>query len=1050
MRTEQASARSAAAPQAIPQALIRVLLNQSHSGALLSDGSGQHIEINERLREMLGLSQEAPVDVSLNDFVTLDEIADRLPEATHLPETPTIVQQKDLRCKDGHLLPVEITIQIVPGGYLLGTVRVMTPAREDEETAQLLADVVSSSNDAILTLDPDGIITSWNTEARQIFGYRAEEVVGENAAMLALEDRQDELAGLFERIRKGEHVDRHETILKGKDGKHSGVLLTVSSLRTARGKMIGILTIARDTTMQKHAETHLRSVQVEQDKRDNLAAAHADLKQTADELVEQRHRYYDFFDAVPDGYVVTDSHGAIFDINRAGLKLLGIEKPFAERIPILVFIAPKDQESIRTILTRMQRGIFDEAKEVDVTIQPRDGRVPPFAACLTVSATKHNGTLSGLHWMIRDVGERRKAEEALRLSEQRFRQISELSSDFAYSMNVLPDNSITVAWFTEALEDVTGFPSSTICKPNGWYWLCHPHDKPIFEAHLAKLLTGQPDTCEYRIVTRTGSVRWLRDSAHPKRDDRERIAEILGGAQDITERKHAEEALRASEERFRMTFYSIGDGVITTDIHGTVVRMNHLAESLTGWGEANAHGKPIHEVFRVINEESAEPVEDPVARVLRQGNAITLTNHMLLISKDGSQHPIAATASPIRDSRGETTGVVLVFHDQTELKELQQKLLLSHKMDAVGRLAAGVAHDFNNILAIILGLATLMKKNLRSSDPLNGQIGTILNAAERSTNLTKQLLAFASKQVVAPVPVNLNDSLESMKQMLTRFAGEDISLHLLPDKNLWNIRIDPGQIDQILTNLTANARDAISDTGTITVETGNVVVSLEDCLGKKYMRPGECVLLSFTDTGKGMDETILPRIFEPFFTTKPREQAPGLGLPTVFGIVKQNNGWIDVQSEPGVGTTFRIFFPRFHGEVDVAAKQGEEISLRGTETVLLVEDEEQILDLFAQTLGDLGYSVLKAASPAEAITLFREHKAQIHLLVTDVIMPGMNGNELAQRLKEVKTDLKVIFNSGYPAHIVAQRGIIEQGMNFLQKPFTPPELARCVRKVLNT
>ena len=332
---------------------------------------------------------------------------------------------------------------------------------------------------------------------------------------------------------------------------------------------------------------------------------------------------------------------------------------------------------------------------------------------------------------------------------------------------------------------------------------------------------------------------------------------------------------------------------------------------------------------------------------------------------------------------------------------------------------------------------------------MHGQVETILCAAKRSANLTKQLLTFARKQVVDPVPLNLNSSLASLREMLQQFVGEDVSLRLLPGRDLWNIRIDPGQIDQILTNLTTNARDAIKDRGTITIETRNAVITDKDCCGRKDLHPGEYVVLAFSDTGEGMDETVLPRIFDPFFTTKPRGKGTGLGLPTVFGIVKQNGGYIDVRSKQGAGTTFEISFPRFHGAIEVADGEPEEISLKGSETILIVEDEVQLLDLFTQTLEALGYHVLRAQSPTEAIALCQEKNGEVDLLVTDVIMPEMNGRELAQRIiKEGKPGMKVLFNSGYPGQIVAQRGIIDQGANFLQKPFTPLELARTVSEVL--
>ena len=1049
MRTEQATARNATTQERIGQELIRALLDHSSTGTFLSDPSGLHIELNSHLRDMLGFSQDDPASFSLKDFVSLEELADEFVHAGKAPEPSVITQSKTLRCKDGQFLPVEVALRILPDGHLLGTVRDTPPAGSGHAMAGKSGGIIARSVPAILALDLNNFITCWNPAAEQMFGYPKDEVLGKHVKILAPHGGDDGQTAPFIGSQAGEPVDQCETSFRRKDGTLINICLTISPITTRGGKVIGTSAVAGHISGAEKTLMPPDNIQVLQNRLDELAAAHADLRQTADGLIEQRHRYYELFDAVPYGYVVTNRHGAIIDINRAALKLLGLERSSADRTPILGFISSRDHGVIRAIMTRIQRGLLEEAKDVEVSVQPLNGRAPAFTASLTVGTANLETHSKELRWVLRDVTERRKAEKALRRSERRFRRISELSADFAYSINVLRDGTLTVSWFTEALEHVTGLPASMLCQPNGWRWLCHPHDKTTFEAHLEKLLSGQHDVCEFRIVTQSAQVRWLRDSAQPRRDSHGRVTEILGSAQDITDRKQAEEALRESEERFRTTFYSIGDGVMTTDAGATIIRMNRLAESLTGWSETEARGRHIDDVFRVIDEVSGSALRDPVGRALNHGTPFTQTNQLILVSRDGKRHPIAASASPIRDSLGVTTGAVVIFHDQTELRTLQEKILLSHKMDAVGLLAGGVAHDFNNVLAIILGLATLIKRSLKPADPMHGQVETILCAAKRSANLTKQLLAFARKQIVDPVPLNLNSSLASLREMLQQFVGEDVSLRLLPGKALWNIRIDPGQIDQILTNLTTNARDAIKDVGTITIETRNAVITDKDCRGRKDVDPGEYVMLVFTDTGEGMDETVLPRIFDPFFTTKPRGKGTGLGLPTVFGIVKQNNGYIEVHSRPGNGTTLEISFPRFRGEIVVPDGEPDEKSLRGPETILIVEDEAQLLDLFAQTLEGLGYHVLRGQSPTEAIALCHEQNGEIDLLVTDVIMPEMNGRELAQLIiKEGKPGMKVLFNSGYPGQIVAQRGIIDQGTNFLQKPFTPLELARKVREVL--
>ena len=518
---------------------------------------------------------------------------------------------------------------------------------------------------------------------------------------------------------------------------------------------------------------------------------------------------------------------------------------------------------------------------------------------------------------------------------------------------------------------------------------------------------------------------------------------------DISERKRVEEALRQSEEWFRTTLYSIGDAVITIDPEGTVLQMNDSAESLTGWTESEALQKNVSEIFSIMPEDSQVPVENPALQALAQDRTIHTADHVLLISRNGVQHPIAATASPVHDVQGKATGAVLVFDDQSQRRDLQSRLLQARKMDAVGRLAGGIAHDFNNMVSVILGLATRIRQGLNVWDPLHRDVSSILEAAQRSATLTKKLLTLASRQFVTQVPVNLNDALKAMRPLLSGMIGENITLILQPGADLWNIKIDPTQLDQMVTNLVANARDAIAEKGTITITTRNSVVDTDFPAGHPEIPPGEYVAFVFSDTGKGMDRNVRQNIFEPFFTTKPSGQGTGLGLATVFGIVKQNNGFIFVESAPDHGTTFEIFLPRSRETGDDRQEPTEADSPGGSETILLVEDEKLLLMIIKDELENLGYTVLAADSPEEAIVMCERHKDQLDILVTDVIMPGMNGKELSQQLRSMQPDLRVIFMSGHTADVVAERGIIEDGYHFLQKPFSPVELARKVRHVLD-
>jgi nitrogen-specific signal transduction histidine kinase/CheY-like chemotaxis protein len=387
---------------------------------------------------------------------------------------------------------------------------------------------------------------------------------------------------------------------------------------------------------------------------------------------------------------------------------------------------------------------------------------------------------------------------------------------------------------------------------------------------------------------------------------------------------------------------------------------------------------------------------------------------------------------------------------EAERRSMQAQLQQAQRIESVGRLAGGVAHDFNNMLGVILGNVELAIAQLDATHPLREDLNQIRDAALRSVELTRQLLAFARKQTVAPKVLDLNATVAGMMKMLQRLIGEDIALTWHPAPSLRPVKMDPSQIDQILANLCVNARDAITGVGTLTIETGHRTVSRAEHEARAELAPGEYVTLSVRDDGTGMDQETLAHLFEPFFTTKALGKGTGLGLATVWGIVRQNEGFIDVTSAPGRGTTFRISLPCYAGD-DArddaeAARSG---APRGHETILLTEDEPGILALVGRMLEEQGYQVLRASTPTEAERLADEHGGAIHLLITDVVMPEMNGQALATRLTSRYPGLKRMFMSGYTADVIASHGALEPGIQFMQKPFTKDTLARTVRDVLD-
>lgn len=521
-------------------------------------------------------------------------------------------------------------------------------------------------------------------------------------------------------------------------------------------------------------------------------------------------------------------------------------------------------------------------------------------------------------------------------------------------------------------------------------------------------------------------------------------------------RRQTQEALRRERDLLNRITQTGPAGILVVDRTGQITFVNPFAEQLLGMtgDEIRQRNYNAPEWKATDFEGNAIPEDQlPFSRVMAADEPVFDVQHAIE-NPNGRRILLSINAAPLHDAFGQVEGVVATLQDITERVRAEQdrdrieaELRQAQKMEAVGRLAGGVAHDFNNMLTVILGYADSMRRHLAPQDPLSQAVHEIRSAAQRSADLTRQLLAFSRKQIVKLAAVNLNEQVAGQQKLLARLIGEDIKILFMPAADLWNIRIDPSQVDQILANLAANARDAIANAGTITIETANVTLDETYSRRSLYVAPGDYVMLAFTDTGAGMDAATLEHIFEPFFTTK--GDGTGLGLSTVYGIVKQNGGVIHAYSEPGLGTSFKIYLPRFCGRIANSGPEETNACLDGHEVVLIVEDEEQILKIAKAVLEQHGYTVLTATTPGQACTMAEEHAGAIDLLLTDVVLPGMNGKQLHARMEQIKPGIKVLFMSGYTANVIVHRGVLEEGIDFLQKPFSLDVLARKVRAVLD-
>ncbi|HXZ29501.1 MAG TPA: PAS domain S-box protein [Terriglobales bacterium] len=568
----------------------------------------------------------------------------------------------------------------------------------------------------------------------------------------------------------------------------------------------------------------------------------------------------------------------------------------------------------------------------------------------------------------------------------------------------------------------------------------HPPEER--EAVRQRLRQQDTSTAEFTHITKSG--RRFPVEVRSRVIDHEGRRARISLIQDLSAHKRVEESLRESEDRFR----AVGDNIAAAIyIHDgqRMLYVNPACEEISGYTREALMNQVdfwemVHPDFRALVQERA--------RARLEGRATPHHYEFKILARDGSERWLDFTASRVQFAG--RTAILSIAVDMTGRRALEEQLRQALKMEAVGRLAGGVAHDFNNLLTVIKGHAELLLDSLDRRDPLRTEVEEMQKAAERAAALTRQLLAFSRQQVLAPQVLDLNTVVCNVDRLLRRLLGEDIELHALLADGLGRVRADPGQIEQVILNLAVNARDAMPRGGKLTVETGNVALDETYARERVEVKPGDYVLLAVSDTGTGMSPETCSHIFEPFFTTKDPAKGTGLGLSTVYGIVKQSDGHISVYSEPGMGTTLRIYLPRVEEtQAAASAEPAAAATDTGDETILLVEDEDGVRGLVRQVLKRKGYSVLEARDGGEALLTCEHFHEPIHLLLTDVVLAHMSGRELAERLSVLRPEMKVLYMSGYTDDAIVQHGVLTQETAFLQKPFTTEALARKVREVLD-
>jgi two-component system, cell cycle sensor histidine kinase and response regulator CckA len=654
----------------------------------------------------------------------------------------------------------------------------------------------------------------------------------------------------------------------------------------------------------------------------------------------------------------------------------------------------------------------------------------------------------GSLWALHDITDRKRVEMTLRESEERFSKAFH-SSPAAMAISEIETYRIidvNKKW-TELMgysrEEIIGNTSEEFVV---WADKCQ-REKIIAELDEKRSVREVPIS----VLTKSGVVRETLFYAECISLGHREVA--LSSAFDITERKRAEEALQTSEDRFRRLLQNSNDIIlvldsdcIQTSVDGPIERiLGFKADELIGTnGLDYIHPGDLERVRTILTEALQQPaatrrVEYRIRH--KNGGWVTVEAVGINLLQDPLVKGILLNSRDISERK----------HAEEERSKLQEQLQQAMKMEAVGRLAGGIAHDFNNLLTAISGNVELARLDLESPDHLALHLDEINKAAESATSLTRQLLAFSRRQIIEPKVVSLNELIVNLQKMLIRLIGEDISLYSHLEEALGSVQIDPGQFEQVLINLAINARDAMPNGGKLHIETANLELDEKYCKNHREIHPGKYVFLAMSDTGQGMSEEVKRHLFEPFFTTKPKGHGTGLGLATIFGIVKQAGGSVEVYSEVGLGTTIKIYLPRIEKQAKKLTQNDVSLDLVSSgETILLVEDEASVRELALVMLKRLGYKAFPASNAEEAFRIQKEYPGRIDLLMTDVVMPGMNGRELSERLLPLQPEMKVLFTSGYTEDVVVHHGIVDQSINFISKPYSMQALARKIREVLGS
>ena len=876
-------------------------------------------------------------------------------------------------------------------------------AADPESAARRLAAIVEWSEDAIIGKDLNGIVTDWNGGAERLFEYTAAEIIGTPIRRIIPSDRRDEEAIILSKIRSGESVEHFETVRQTKSGRLVDVSVMASPIKDAVGTVIGASKVARDITHRKREREALR----EREEQLRLYAEHSPV---AVAMFDRDMRYL----------VASRSWLEDFQLGRESI----VGRSHYDIFPDL---PPR----WRLVHERCLAGAIEKCDE---DAFPRaDGRtdwirweVRPWRLA--------DGTIGGLIIFSENITDRKHAQEAVRKSEERYRALFDYAPDGILIADrdsyQLDANHSICAMLGYTRDELLGKHASDLLEPTESLNIGPARDAILARAEYRR---------QWTFRRKDGST-FSSDVIATALPD----GNILAMIRDVTERDQAAEALRVAEERMRFALDNAKIGIWDMDFATGTLRWSETLEAQYGLEPGTFDGR-FESFIGFIHPTDRASMVELIQQATVTGGDFTVQHRAR--RPDGGVRWLTGAGRILLGSDNTPVRAVGISIDVTDRRTLEAQYQQAQKMEAIGRLAGGVAHDFNNLLTIILGYSQLLLRRLPAGDPGRADVTEIQRAGASAAALTRQLLAFSRKEIIEPAVLNLNRILGDMREMLQRLIGEDIQVIFKLRPDLEPVKADRGQIEQVVMNLTVNARDAMPGGGAVTIETANVELDSNYATGRLAVQPGRYVVLTVSDTGSGMTADIQSHLFEPFFTTKERGKGTGLGLATVHGIVTQSGGNVNVYTEVGKGSSFKVYLPVVQSKQASPEPSPVERPDLGSLSILVVEDADALRELARRLLVELGHTAIVAANADEAIRLFGSHD-RIDLLLTDVVMPGMSGPDLVKRLREDRPALKVVYMSGYTEDAIVQRGVLTPGVVFLHKPFTTETLDTKLRTAM--